>query len=113
MPLRVLAAEMGISHYALFKFERGMPVRESTKKRIAEWLDEPGVDITAGRLRKDLRRLLGRLGVRRALEVEKAIGDVIVGAFGRAELPVPGWVRRLGSKRAEVSSAKFRTSRAP
>lgn len=99
IPLRDLAVRIGISHYALYKFERGLAVLTSTKARIADWLDEPGEDDTAERLRRDLRRLLGRLGVRRALEVEKAVGDVLVGAFDRAGQQVPTWVRRLGSKR--------------
>lgn len=97
--LRDLAARIGISHYVLHKFLKGDPgVRPTTVARIRQWAERPGDEAVVQDMRRGLRRLLGRLGVRRALEVEGRIGEAIRVAFKDVGEEPPDWVRKLGKK---------------
>jgi len=96
--LRDLAARIGISHFAVYRFLDGQAVRPTTLERIRSWLDAPGEEDAVKELRKLLRRVLGRLGAARARDVEGAIGRAIADAFRGAGQEPPKWLKVFGRK---------------
>ncbi len=94
--LRDVAARVGVSHYSVWRFRRGLAVRPLTVMRIDSWRRKPSETAAVEDPRKALRRVLGRLGPRAARSVEGELGRVIRRFYRSNGVETPKWIERLG-----------------
>ena len=88
MTLRDLGGAIGVTHYTIRKFLQGEPVRPSTLRRIASWLDRRHDD-EGLTLRDVLRRVLGKLSASRAKEVQTEVIAAISEALREDGIDIP------------------------
>jgi hypothetical protein len=98
LTLREVAAQIGCSHYSVWKVVKGGTVRPSTAARIRAWLDNPADAKVAVELRTALKRAVGRFGLQEVRRVEEEVGDALRRAYTRAGESPPAWVGKLGKK---------------
>lgn len=116
MSMRDVAVGIGVSYFTVWKFLKGRNVRPSTLAKITAWVADPDEIHAAGALRIALRRVIGRLGYKEKLRVEREVGDVVRAAYKRApfKLVQPSWVRAFGKHQSDAKEplmeAKLRRS---
>lgn len=95
--VREVARRAGVSHVTLLRLLAGEgSIRGSTLKQLEEWLERPGEREAVGRLRRDLKRLLGALPAAVVRRTERELAALIRRAYNATGVEPPEWVDLLG-----------------